>query len=82
MFKSLKKYSVLAVVAVTGFVVSAVRADPPAVNLPDTGVDVTSYLNAAITQLGTILGVTIAAMFAFIIIKHGVRLVRRALSKA
>lgn len=46
------------------------------VTLPDTGVDVAQYATTAVSSLGSVIAVVIGAMFAFMVIRWGVRWAR------
>lgn len=63
--------------AVLGTLASvATFAEDSAVSLPDTGVDVAGYAEAAITALGAVVAVVIGGTIAFILIRAGVRWIR------
>jgi hypothetical protein len=53
------------------FAIATLAGAQPA--LPDTGVDVPAFISLAVTLLGSIVAVAIAAYFAFRVIKWGVR---------
>ncbi len=48
------------------------------VTLPDTGVDVTGHVTAAITAMGAIVAVVIGGFFAFMLIRKALQWGRRA----
>ncbi|MBQ8755759.1 MAG: hypothetical protein IJZ19_12065 [Lentisphaeria bacterium] len=46
------------------------------VTLPETGVDVAGYATAAITAIGTVCGVVVAGVIAFIVVRKGIKWIR------
>lgn len=67
----LKKLGIVGAILAGG---SAVFAE--GVTLPDTGVDVAQYATTAVSSLGSVIAVVIGAMFAFMVIRWGVRWAR------
>lgn len=46
------------------------------VTLPETGVDIAGYATAAITAIGTVCGVVVAGVIAFIVVRKGIKWIR------
>ena len=46
------------------------------VTLPETGVDISGYATAAITAIGTVCGVVVAGVIAFIVVRKGIKWIR------
>ena len=80
MFSKLKSFvdTKAALVAGTFLAAPAIFAEDPvsSVTLPETGCDISSYVTAAITKLGPVVGVCIAGVFAFMVVRWGVRWAR------
>lgn len=81
MFSKLKSFvdTKAALVAGTFLAAPAIFAEDVAsgsVTLPETGCDISSYVTAAITKLGPVVGVCIAGVFAFMVVRWGVRWAR------
>lgn len=53
--------------------VGAVSVFADAVTIPTTGVDVGAYATTAITSLGSVVGICVGGMFAFILVRWGIR---------
>ena len=47
-----------------------------AVTLPETGVDVAGYATAAIVAIGTVCGVVVAGVIAFVVVRKGIKWIR------
>ena len=64
--------------ALMGMTVAAgsAMAETTAVTLPETGVDVAGYASAAITAIGTVCGVVVAGVIAFIVVRKGIKWIR------
>lgn len=74
-----KRNTSAAIVAVSVGAATAVGSLQAQATLPDTGVDVSEYVSAAITQMGTIMGTVIAGFCAFLVIRKGMSAARRAI---
>jgi uncharacterized membrane protein YhaH (DUF805 family) len=69
----MKKYLFAFLFALAIMAVPAMAATP---TLPDTGVDVASYVNVLVTALGAIIGVVIGATFSIFVIRRGISWVK------
>lgn len=49
------------------------------VTLPDTGINMSSYVTAGITAIGAVIAVVIGGYFAFLLIRKGMKWAGRAL---
>ena len=64
--------------ALMGTMVAAgsAMAETTSVTLPETGVDVAGYASAAISAIGTVCGVVVAGVIAFIVVRKGIKWIR------
>ena len=69
------KSKAFAIMALCLAAVSSFGSDG-AVTLPETGVDVAGYASAAITAIGTVCGVVVAGVIAFIVVRKGIKWIR------
>lgn len=81
MFSKVKNFVSLKAASVMGAVLAAPAifaqdTGSSAVTLPETGCDIGSYVTAAITKLGAVVGIVIAGVFAFMIVKWGIKWAR------
>ena len=70
-----KKAALVAALSVVG--VASFAADP--VTLPTLGTDVSSYITAAISLMGGVVGVAVGGYAAFLVVKKALRGLGRAL---
>lgn len=76
--KCKKTVAVLAGGAITLLTMS--NASATEVTLPETGVDVSAFITTSITALGGIVAVAIGGYAAFMLVKMGLKWLRRSLS--
>lgn len=77
MFKKMNTKLVMLTAMVLGSA-SAMAQDP--VVLPETGVDLAGTITAAITFIGSIVGVAVAGYAVFVAIRAGLKWIRTALA--